>query len=49
MLANWTQASEGATRSLLINCDDGRPAAALYRRMGFTDEIYWYRRYRDLR
>lgn len=46
MLAHWAQraATDGA-RSLLINCDEhGRPAQ-LYRRMGFTDPVYWHRRY----
>jgi GNAT superfamily N-acetyltransferase len=47
MLAHWV--GEGAAagcRSLTINADDpGRPAE-LYRRLGFTDEVYWYRRYR---
>lgn len=47
LLGQWCQraATEGA-RSLLINCDnDGRPAA-LYRQMGFVDEVRWHRRYR---
>lgn len=47
MLARW--AAEGMAagcRSLTINADDhGRPAA-LYRQLGFTDEVYWYVRYR---
>lgn len=46
LLGRWTERvmNEGA-RSLLINCDEhGRPAA-LYRRMGFVDEVYWHRRY----
>jgi GNAT superfamily N-acetyltransferase len=46
MLAQWTkQAEVQAARSLLINCDDAGRAAVLYRRLGFTDEIYWHRRY----
>ena len=48
MLARWSGAGDGhGTRSYLINCDDGGPAEALYRRLGFTDEVYWYRRYRS--
>jgi len=46
LLARWS--AEGAAhgvRSQLINCDAGGPAEALYRRLGFTDENYWYRRY----
>jgi GNAT superfamily N-acetyltransferase len=41
------QAADGreARRSLIINAtDDGAPAA-LYRRLGFTDEVYWYSKY----
>ncbi len=45
MLARWTREAEGLVRSLLINCADGGPAAALYRRLGFADEVYWHRRY----
>jgi hypothetical protein len=46
MLTRWSQAADGqSNRSHLINCDDRGPAAALYRRLGFTDEVYWYRRY----
>ncbi|HZU71396.1 MAG TPA: GNAT family N-acetyltransferase [Acidimicrobiales bacterium] len=47
LLRRWGERAlnEGA-RSLLINCDEhGRPAA-LYRRLGFVDEVYWHRRYR---
>lgn len=45
MLRHWVHGAEGANvRSLLINCDDGGPAAALYHRVGFTDEVYWHRR-----
>ena len=36
--------AEGA-RSVSINGDDGGAPVALYRRMGFTDEIYWRRTY----
>jgi GNAT superfamily N-acetyltransferase len=47
MLARWTkEGDEQHIRSHLINCNDGGPADALYRRLGFTDEVYWYRRYR---
>jgi hypothetical protein len=49
MLAHWTLQAVAPgqdVRSLLINCDDGGPAAALYERLGFTDEVYWHRRYR---
>jgi hypothetical protein len=49
MLACW--AREGAAagcRSLTINATDpGRPAD-LYRRLGFTDEVYWQQHYRLL-
>lgn len=46
MLAHWVDAGMASgCRSLIINAsDDGRPAE-LYRRMGFTDEIYWYQKY----
>ena len=46
MLQRWVSRGVAqAARSLLINCEaNGRPAA-LYRRMGFTDEVYWHRRY----
>jgi GNAT superfamily N-acetyltransferase len=48
VLARWSVAGDRRrTRSHLINCDDGGPAEALYRRLGFTDEVYWYRRYRS--
>ncbi len=44
MLARWAAAAAGG-RSLIINATvDGAPAA-LYRRLGFTDEVYWYSRY----
>jgi GNAT superfamily N-acetyltransferase len=47
MLSHWaSEAIAHGCRSLTINADDpGRPAE-LYRRLGFTDEVYWYRRYR---
>ena len=35
----------GGARSIVINADeDGRPAE-LYRRLGFTDEVYWRQQY----
>jgi len=46
LLARWSrEAGPPDVRSHLINCDDGGPAHALYRRLGFTDEVYWYRPY----
>lgn len=46
MLARWSkEPGRPPIRSHLINCDDKGPADALYRRLGFTDEVYWYRRY----
>lgn len=46
LLAQWSkEADSEQARSLLINCDDGGPAAELYGRLGFTDEVYWHRRY----
>jgi len=49
MLALWSEESEEdgeqPVRSHLINCDDGGPADALYHRLGFTDEVYWHRRF----
>jgi GNAT superfamily N-acetyltransferase len=46
MLGHWAErATAAGARSLLINCDEhGRPAQ-LYRQMGFTDPVYWHRRY----
>ncbi len=47
VLARWSQEGDDqSVRSRLINCDDGGPADALYRRLGFVDEVYWHRRYR---
>ena len=47
LLALWSQEDHGGpVRSYLLNCDDGGPAHVLYRRLGFTDEVYWHRRYR---
>ncbi|MGA8459456.1 MAG: hypothetical protein WB800_28935 [Streptosporangiaceae bacterium] len=46
MLAHWVDAGVAdGCRSLIINATDGDAPAALYRRIGFTDEIYWYRKY----
>ena len=46
MLARWVDAGLAlGCRSLIINADDGGRPAALYRRLGFVDEIYWYRQY----
>jgi GNAT superfamily N-acetyltransferase len=46
VLAHWVERGRrSGCRSMMINAhDDGRPAA-LYRRLGFVDEIYWYRKY----
>ncbi|HLK44944.1 MAG TPA: GNAT family N-acetyltransferase, partial [Acidimicrobiales bacterium] len=44
LLARWAAQGAGC-RSLVINADDpGRPAE-LYWRLGFTDEVFWHRRY----
>lgn len=46
MLAHWVAAGQAAgCRSLMINATDGGQPAALYRRIGFTDEVYWYQKY----
>jgi ribosomal protein S18 acetylase RimI-like enzyme len=46
MLARWVDAGMAdGCRSLIINATDGGAAAALYRRIGFTDEIHWYQKY----
>jgi GNAT superfamily N-acetyltransferase len=44
MLARWAAAAAGR-RSMIINATEGGAPAALYRRLGFTDEVYWYSRY----
>ena len=46
MLTHWVDAGRAdGCRSMIINAEEhGRPAA-LYRRLGFVDEIYWYRKY----
>jgi GNAT superfamily N-acetyltransferase len=46
MLAHWVDAGVAdGCRSLIINATDGGAPAALYRRIGFSDEVYWYRKY----
>jgi len=46
LLRGWAErATDAGARSLLINCDEHGQPAALYRRIGFTDEVYWHRRY----
>jgi ribosomal protein S18 acetylase RimI-like enzyme len=46
MLAHWVNAgTAGGCRSLIINATEGGAPAALYRKIGFTDEIYWYQKY----
>ena len=46
MLARWAEAgTAGGCRSLMINATEGGRPAGLYRRMGFVDEVYWYRQY----
>lgn len=35
----------GGHRSVLITCDPADTPIQLYRRLGFTDEVYWRRRY----
>jgi GNAT superfamily N-acetyltransferase len=44
MLARWAAAATDR-RSLIINASDGGAPAALYKRLGFTDEVYWYSKY----
>ncbi|MGH3273067.1 MAG: GNAT family N-acetyltransferase, partial [Streptosporangiaceae bacterium] len=44
MLARWADGTMGS-RSQVINASDGGAPAALYRRLGFTDEVYWYSAY----
>lgn len=46
MLARWAAAGTAqGCRSLLINAEEGGRPAELYRRLGFVDEVYWYRVY----
>jgi hypothetical protein len=46
LLARWAAAAtESGCDALVINADDhGRPAA-LYQRLGFVDEVHWFRRW----
>jgi GNAT superfamily N-acetyltransferase len=44
LLAHLAAAAAGG-RSLIINATDGGTPAAMYRRLGFTDEVYWYSKY----
>ena len=46
LLARWCeQAAAERPWSPLINCDELCGAPHLYRRIGFTDEVYWHCRY----
>ena len=38
-------ADAAGCRSILINCDPDDTPIRLYRRLGFTDEVYWRQRY----
>jgi GNAT superfamily N-acetyltransferase len=44
MLARWAAAAD-ERRSLMINATEGHAPEALYRRLGFTDEVFWYSKY----
>ena len=44
MLTRWAAAADGR-RSLMINAIEGDAPEALYRRLGFTDEVFWYSKY----
>jgi GNAT superfamily N-acetyltransferase len=50
-IARWllthviAEAYAAGRRSVLINCDPDDTPIRLYRRLGFTDEVYWRRRY----
>lgn len=44
LLARWATAPAGR-RSLMINATEGGAPEALYRRLGFTDEVFWYSKY----
>lgn len=49
MLSHWMRrARREEARSLLINCDENSAPEALYRRIGFVDDVYWHRLYRRL-
>lgn len=44
MLAHFVaNGEESGCRSLMINAHEGERPLLLYRRLGFTDEVYWYR------
>ena len=45
-LAAWAASTHA--RSHVINALDGGRPSALYRRLGFVDEVYWYRRFERL-
>lgn len=46
MLSRWVDAGMASgCRSMIINATDGGRPAELYRRLGFTDEVYWYQKY----
>lgn len=46
MLHRWVMQGRAAgCRSLLINAQEGSRPEALYRRLGFRDEVYWHRSY----
>lgn len=46
LLGRWVAAGRASgCRSLMINADHLGAPEALYRRIGFVDEIYWYQQY----
>jgi GNAT superfamily N-acetyltransferase len=46
LLANWVDAANAdGCRSMMINATEHGQPEALYRRLGFVDEVYWYRQY----
>jgi len=46
MLAHWVDAGRAdGCRSMIINAEEHSQPTALYRRLGFVDELYWYRKY----
>lgn len=46
LLAHFAAAGRAqGCRSLMINAHEGELPSHLYRRIGFTDEVYWYRSY----
>jgi GNAT superfamily N-acetyltransferase len=50
-IARWllshviAEAHADGCRSVLINCDPAGTPIQLYRRLGFTDEVYWRQHY----